>query len=75
MKFSELLKRLPGSLFVQCHRSFVVNLLYVQKITKKTIELCSGANIPVGNNYWENTMMRFKALYQGEGHEYPLEPV
>lgn len=75
MKFAEMLKRLPESMFVQCHRGFAVNLLYVQKITRKYIELCDGSTIPVGRNYWENTMMRFKALYQGEGHEYPLEPV
>lgn len=73
IKFSELLKRLPEPVFAQCHRSFTVNLLYVQKITKKSIELSDGTLIPVGRNYWEGIMMRFKALYEGEDHEHSLD--
>lgn len=73
MKLSELLKRVPESMIVQCHRGFAVNLQYVQKITRKYIELCNGTAIPVGRNYWENTMMRFKALYEGEDHAHSLD--
>jgi len=46
----------PPELFVRCHRGYLVNLLYVQKYTKKEITLASGIVLPVGRLYADRTL-------------------
>ena len=40
-KISDVLPQLPPELFVQCHRSFIVNLLHIHRFTKDTVFLLS----------------------------------
>jgi DNA-binding LytR/AlgR family response regulator len=67
-KLSEFMKLLPGEEFVQCHRSFAVNLFYVQSISKTAIQLTDGTQIPVSRNYWEQALAAFGFLFQGGMH-------
>jgi DNA-binding LytR/AlgR family response regulator len=50
MRLKEIKKRLP-SLFVQTHRSFIVNLHYVFSLNTKDLELKNGMEIPVSSGY------------------------
>lgn len=56
-------KKLNRSVFVQCHRGFVVNLMYVRHITSGSITMADGSTIPVGKRYQEQVMSQFRHYY------------
>ena len=64
-KVSEILQKLPGELFVRCHRGFVVNLLYVRNLTKTLLILAGNIQIPLGTKYENYVFESFKRYYQG----------
>ena len=47
------LENLPANQFIQVHRSFIVNLSEIQKISSNTIEI-QGNKIPIGRVYKKN---------------------
>lgn len=75
MKLSEIMAKLPETTFVQCHRSYMVNLMYVQRISRKEIALSGGIHLPISPHYWEMILTRFKALFQGEKDEHFLDSI
>lgn len=64
-KVGEILQKLPGELFVRCHRGFVVNLLYVRNLTKTLLILAGNIQIPLGTKYENYVFESFKRYYQG----------
>ncbi len=50
MSMKELEKKLPESKFVRVHRCYIVAVLFIQTVDKKTIEVDS-KNIPIGPKY------------------------
>ena len=65
-KLIDLMKDLPSDMFIQCHRSFVINLSYVQRVTRSQICMVDGTEIPMSIKYREKVLYQFKALFQGE---------
>lgn len=65
-KLSVMLSSLPNELFVQCHQSYIVNLLYVQSISRTQVFLVDGTALPMSMKYRENLLAKFKAFFQGE---------
>lgn len=63
-KISEALLQLPTELFVQCHRSFIVNLLYIHRFTRNIVLLSTGKIIPVSQTYFLNLQTAFSRYYQ-----------
>lgn len=51
-------------LFVKCHRSFVVNLAYVEKISRTECTLCGGTVLPVSRNSYQDLNERFIRYYR-----------
>lgn len=51
-------------LFVKCHRSFVVNLAYVEKISRAECTLCDGTVLPVSRNSYQTLNERFIQYYR-----------
>ena len=47
-RLSDMLAKLPEESFVQCHRGFVVNLLYVRNVSRTMLTLAGNKQIPVG---------------------------
>ncbi|MEG0076752.1 LytR/AlgR family response regulator transcription factor [Anaerorhabdus sp.] len=47
----EILGALPNHIFVQCHRAFLVNMLFIKDVNSTEISLYNGHLIPVGRNY------------------------
>ena len=64
-KLAEIMNALPVEMFVQCHRSFLVNLIFVQKITGKQIVLTDGTEIPMSPRNKDDVLTRFKYFFQG----------
>ena len=60
MAFGELLEKLEGSSFVQCHRSYVVNLIHVADMRDKSFILKNGAWVAVSRTYAESASKAFK---------------
>ena len=50
--------QLPSQ-FVRCHRSYIVNLSHVVKLTRTEILLTNGTKIDVGHSYYHNTSQKF----------------
>lgn len=62
---TSLAEKLPPQMFVQCHRSYIINLLYVRNITKSEIMLAGSVPIPVGIRYAEKVFEAVRLFYQG----------
>ena len=50
-RLQEMLALLPPGLFVRCHRSYIVNILYVRRFTRQELLLSNGDRIPVGRTF------------------------
>lgn len=55
--------RLPGETFCSCHRSFLVNLLYVAHLEKEALVLDDGSRIPVSRKNYRETNEAFIRFY------------
>ena len=42
-----------SSLFEKCHRSYLVNIAHVRRITRRDVEMDDGARLPVARGRWE----------------------
>lgn len=65
MKIGEILKDLPSDMFVQCHQSYIINLLYVQRLTRTCVTLTNNQETPMSLKYRDSVYKKFKHLYQG----------
>lgn len=66
--FSEMLKRLSGQhSFVQCHRSFLVNVQHVSAITKTELIMDNRGKIPISRNCYKTVNQRFIEYYNLHG--------
>lgn len=55
----ELERHLPDLTFVRPHRSYLVNLSYISKITRYQIQLSSGNDIPISKTLYHDTLNLF----------------
>lgn len=53
----------PG-LFFKPHRSYLVNMLYVEKITRKEIIVDNGTSIPIARGKWEEVNQAYLKFYR-----------
>lgn len=63
-KLGDFQKRLPEAMFVRCHRSFIVNLLYVQSFSKTEIVLSGQERLPMSVRYREGLLNAFRHFFQ-----------
>lgn len=59
LSFRDLLARLPGDAFCQCHHSFAVNLNHVHKQTAHGLLLDTGIELPVSRTYRQDFVKCF----------------
>lgn len=57
--------KLPRDLFVQCHRSFIVNLMYIRHIASGNITMADGTILQIGRLYQQQLMKLFRLYYLG----------
>lgn len=53
-KLDDLLKRMSGDIFVRCHVSFAINILYVKTFCRTVAELERGEKIPISRKYCQS---------------------
>lgn len=62
-----LRKKIPENILVQCHRSFIVNLMYIRHITSGNITMADGTVIPMSRSYQAQLLKMFRSYYlEGE---------
>lgn len=49
----------PGDMFMQCHKSFLVNMKNIKDVTKSAVSLTNGESIPVGRAFYREALTRF----------------
>lgn len=65
--FREIVPQLLGDArFVQCHRSFVVNMNEIDFITDREITMQNGGRIPISRSYPETKSVYFKWKFGGK---------
>lgn len=52
-------KLVPAGQFIQCHKSYLVNLKNIKDITKTSVSLCNGEDIPVGRAFYQELLSAF----------------
>lgn len=56
-------RKLPQAIFVQCCRSFVVNLMYIRHISGHSLTISDGTVIQIGRKYQTAFMRQFRGYY------------
>lgn len=55
---------LPKTMFVRCHKCYIVNLFHIDKVTSTEILLLSGKEIPMSRNYRDSIYRAFDLYSQ-----------
>ena len=64
-RFAQAVYENQNPLFVQCHRSYYVNLLHIRRMTRNEITLSTGEVLPLSRNYADMLYRSFDDYYQG----------
>lgn len=48
-----------SSIFIQCHRSYIINITHIKKIKSKVVVLSDNQEVAIGKNYYQNLVDRF----------------
>lgn len=64
---SQLMIVLPKGLLGQCHKSYLVNVMYVRKLQTDSLTLSNGYSIPIGRKYATTFYQLFNQYHQGRG--------
>ena len=60
--------RLPPQMFVQCHRSYLVNLAHIRRFTKNSLTMSNQKLIPVSQTYFTRLRTAFDGYYAVGGY-------
>lgn len=64
---SDLMPVLPKNLFAACHRSYIVNLMHIRKLTRTECLLQNRETIPISRTYTKAVAEAFDRFHQGRG--------
>ncbi len=59
LSLSEAEKQLPPGQFCRCHNSYLVNMEYVEEISRKQLSLRGGSRLPIGRAYYKSLQSAF----------------
>lgn len=63
MTLNEISSKLPKQIFVQSHRCYIVNLMYIRHINGNLIYMSNGTELTVSRTYRNELMKRFREFY------------
>lgn len=67
--FRDLITQLSQTPFIQCHRSYLVNILFIRSVQRTELFLAEGERLPVSRLYVDEVYKAFDRFYQ-EGGQY-----
>ncbi len=65
MNLGDLEKQLSPSLFARCHRSYVVGLAHVRRLTRTDVMLDNGQSVPLARRAYDAVHQAFIQYYKG----------
>ena len=74
-KFSDIQRTLPESQFVQCHRSYIINIAHVRMMTRTKCTLSNNMSIPISRTHSTEVERSFDRYHQGGHTKYDLDGV
>lgn len=69
-RLSDYAKLLPAGLFAQCHKSYIVNIMYVRRIEPSSLTLSTREIIPIGRKYTQGFFSLFNSYHQGRAQKH-----
>lgn len=66
-KLDDVMRTLPEEMFLRCHRSYAVNLAYVEKTERYLVTLRDGTEIPVSKAYSQEVRQRVADFLAAKG--------
>ena len=66
LRIQDAISRLPGNTFVQCHRSYIVNMMHIRKYQDGEVIMSNHHTVPVGRNYYAAFIRAFRNFCLGE---------
>ena len=66
-RLADIESSLPRSLFVLCHRSYIVNIAHVRTLTRTECLLSNGESVPISRTYVSDINQAFDRYHQGGG--------
>lgn len=66
-RFLDLQNKLPGELFIPCHRSYIVNIMHVRRVKRHELFLSTSKTLPVSRAYMNRVGVAFDSYYQEGG--------
>lgn len=63
---STIEKELDNNIFIRCHRSYIVGLKYIKRISNSELQLDNGQAIPISRSQYSNTNMAFIKYFRGD---------
>lgn len=69
-RLSDYARLLPDGLFGQCHKSYIVNIMYVRRIESSSLTLATREVVPIGRKYMQGFFSLFHAYHQGRARKY-----
>lgn len=64
-RLQDFAERLPKQLFAQCHRSYIVNLDHIRRLTRECITMSNQARIPVSQTFAVSLRKKYDCYYMG----------
>ena len=64
-RFNDLIAKLPKSIFLQIHRSYIVNIVHVRCIVKQQLLMSNNNILPISKPYTVGVNQAFDTYYQG----------
>ncbi len=65
LSLSEAEKQLPPGQFCRCHNSYLVNMEYVEEISRKELSLRGSIHLPIGRAYYKSLQSAFIRYMNG----------
>ena len=69
---SNLCLDLAGSEFIRTHRSYVVNIKFIEKITRNECQLINNIKVPLSRNSYKSVNEKFINHYKGKGAQWNI---
>jgi DNA-binding LytR/AlgR family response regulator len=64
ISMSDLTEKLHGSNFIQCHRSYIINIMHVRKMTKTDFIFENGERVPIGRKYQNAAQKAYRDCFE-----------
>ncbi len=65
IKIRDMMESIDNRLFIQTHRGFIVNVMYIRVLHQKQLSLADHSSIPISRKYLEGVRSAFSKYYLG----------